>query len=211
MLQGDALSVQLFIGAAALTALSVAMTQAGWTHKWFVGGMFSLAAFLTICSIGWGSIEPRIPILADGMSAVASSRVAWFLAGMVPAFVVGLRIDDALRTKRSNKATEPSNKVLYELHQLIEQLKEKILSDTNTVSHDTFHEAAAIMLRLTDLGVPTPLMSKHGDLLEYEAFNTTMFRYLSAISPFLRDHDLLTARQLAEFFLDRERGGTKNA
>ena len=46
MLQGDELAVQLFIGAAAINALSVAMTQAGWTHKWFVRGMFALTFIL---------------------------------------------------------------------------------------------------------------------------------------------------------------------
>ena len=50
LLQGDELSVQLFIGAAALTALSVAMTQAGWTHKWFVRG-------ISVSSIGWPLIQ----------------------------------------------------------------------------------------------------------------------------------------------------------
>ena len=42
-----------FIGAAALTALSVAMTQVGWTHKRFVRRMFGLAALLSITCVGW--------------------------------------------------------------------------------------------------------------------------------------------------------------
>jgi hypothetical protein len=79
LLQGDALSVQLFIAAAALSALSVAMTQAGWTHKWFVRGMFGLAALLILASVGWPFFEVRIPLIADRLETVASTRVAWFL------------------------------------------------------------------------------------------------------------------------------------
>jgi hypothetical protein len=88
LLQGDALAVQLFIGAAALTALSVAMTQAGWTHKWFVRGMFGLAALLTMTSVGWPYFEIRIPFLADALQSIASTRIAWFFMGIIPALVV---------------------------------------------------------------------------------------------------------------------------
>ena len=97
MLQGDALAVQLFIGAAALNVLSVAMTQAGWTHQWFLRGMFALAGILTIVSIGWGSIEPRMPFLGDALTAIASTRIAWFFAGIVPALIVGMRFGDFRR------------------------------------------------------------------------------------------------------------------
>jgi hypothetical protein len=100
LLQGDELSVQLFIGAAALTALSVAMTQAGWTHKWFVGGMFALAALLSISSIGWPYLQTRIPIISDALQAVAAGRIGWFFVGITPAFVGGMLLSDALRRRR---------------------------------------------------------------------------------------------------------------
>jgi hypothetical protein len=100
MLQGDALSVQLFIGAASLTALSVAMTQAGWTHKWFVGGMFALAALLAVASIGWPYFETRIPRLSDALQVVAASRMGWFSVGIIPAFVGGMLLSDTARRRR---------------------------------------------------------------------------------------------------------------
>jgi hypothetical protein len=65
LLQGDALSVQLFIGAAAISALSVAMTQAGWTHKWFVWSMFGVAILLTLTSVDWPVFQRRIPAISD--------------------------------------------------------------------------------------------------------------------------------------------------
>jgi hypothetical protein len=102
LLQGDALAVQLFIGAAALTALSVAATQAGWTHKWFVRGMFGLAALLAIASTGWRYIEARIPLLDGALQAAASSRIVWFVSGIVPALIVGMLIRDQLRRRRES-------------------------------------------------------------------------------------------------------------
>jgi hypothetical protein len=100
LLQGDELAVQLFIGAAALTALSVAMTQAGWTHKWFVRGMFGLAGLLTVASVGWPFFQTRIPLLNEVLQAIASSRVGWLAVGVVPAFVGGMLLSDSLRGKR---------------------------------------------------------------------------------------------------------------
>jgi hypothetical protein len=107
LLQGDELSVQLFIGAAALTALSVAMTQAGWTHKWFVGGMFAIAALLSSSSIGWPFLQTRIPIISDALQAVAAGRIGWFFVGITPAFVGGMLLSDWLRRRRE-AAKEPA-------------------------------------------------------------------------------------------------------
>jgi hypothetical protein len=93
MLQGDAPAIRLFIGAAALNVLSVAMTQAGWTHPWFVRGMFGLAALLTAASIGWPFVETKatnIPAINEALSAIASNRVVWFFVGIVPALYWGL-------------------------------------------------------------------------------------------------------------------------
>src|SRR6202021_3522737 len=110
LLQGDALAVQLFIGGAALTALSVAMTQAGWTHKWFVRGMFGLAGTLALASVGWPYIELRIPLINDALQAVAPSRVAWFFMGIIPASVAGMLL--ATRYVGRREATKAPRKWL---------------------------------------------------------------------------------------------------
>jgi hypothetical protein len=100
LLQGDALAVQLFIGAAALSALSVAMTQAGWTHRWFVRGMFALAVLLAIACAGWPYFESRIPAIGDALQAMAETRVAWFFAGIIPALVIGTRMTESQRRRK---------------------------------------------------------------------------------------------------------------
>src|SRR5712671_5928574 len=106
-LQCDALAVQLFIGAAAISALTVAMTQAGWTHRWFVRGMFALAALLTASSVGWPYFESRIPLISDALQVVASSRPGWLLMGIVPAFVGGMLLSDAIRRRRETTKRQP--------------------------------------------------------------------------------------------------------
>jgi hypothetical protein len=104
MLQGDDLTVQLSIGGAALTLLGVAMTQAGWTHKWFVRSMFALAALLAIACIGWRYIETRIP--AEWLSYFA--RQIWFLCLLagVFGFTLGSWVNNKLRSRGRNSAPE---------------------------------------------------------------------------------------------------------
>lgn len=108
MLQGDALSIQLFIGAAAISALSVAMTQAGWTNRWFIWGMFLLATLLFGATVGWPYLEGRIPLITDALRTIVSSRVVWFVTGIVPALFAGAFINDLMRRRheRPQKPTE---------------------------------------------------------------------------------------------------------
>jgi hypothetical protein len=107
LLQGDSLAVQLFIGAAAISALSVAMTQAGWTHKWFVGSMFGFSAFLTGTSIGWPYLETQIPTINAALQTLVQTRTAWFFAGIIPALVVGIGLNEFQR-RRKNKIRMPT-------------------------------------------------------------------------------------------------------
>jgi hypothetical protein len=108
MLQGDALAVQLFIGAAALNVLSVAMTQAGWTHRWFVWGLFGLSALLATLSITWGHVETAIPSLNTFLSVLASSRITWVFAGIIPAFILGARLHGSVRERRRKEEWVPA-------------------------------------------------------------------------------------------------------
>lgn len=105
LLQGDALSVQLFIGAAAISALSIGMTQAGWTHKWFVRAMFGLAVVLAALMFGWSFVETHIPTINASLQTAASSRMVWFVMGLLPAFTLGILTRDTLR----NIGTAPHN------------------------------------------------------------------------------------------------------
>jgi hypothetical protein len=100
LLQGDELSVQLFIGAAAISTLSVAVTQAGWTHKWFVRAMFGVAVLLASASVGWPYFESRIPAISGALQAMAETRIAWFFAGIIPALVIGTRLAELRRRRK---------------------------------------------------------------------------------------------------------------
>jgi hypothetical protein len=61
VLQGDELTVQLFIAAAGLALLGIAVTQAGWTHKFFVRSLFGVAAILFLCAIFWRNVIEHAP------------------------------------------------------------------------------------------------------------------------------------------------------
>jgi hypothetical protein len=41
MLTGDDLSTQYFIAGAAIALLGIGVTQAGWTHRWLIRGVFA--------------------------------------------------------------------------------------------------------------------------------------------------------------------------
>jgi hypothetical protein len=82
MSESDILSVRLFIGALAATAAAIAMTQAGWTHKWFVRGMFSLSFGLAAMAIFWPHIGPKVPPIDGLLVELAGTRIAWFLFGV---------------------------------------------------------------------------------------------------------------------------------
>lgn len=81
MSESDILAVQLFIGSLAAATTAVAMTQAGWTHKWFVRGMFLLAAGLAAAAIFWPRIGPKMSRVDDLLVEVSGSRITWFLIG----------------------------------------------------------------------------------------------------------------------------------
>ncbi len=81
MSDSDILAAQLFIASLAAGALAVAMTQAGWTHRWFVRGMFALAAVLAALAVFWRQVAPFVLPFDEFLSAIAASRSAWFLIG----------------------------------------------------------------------------------------------------------------------------------
>jgi hypothetical protein len=165
LLQGDALAVQLFIGATAVSALSVAMTQAGWTQKWFVAGMFGLAAVLAAASIGWPSFEDHAPLVNVALQKVALSRVAWFFAGTIPALVIGIHLSDWLRRRRA------VTKVPLEWHTLsdaMEKLARQDLLDryeyVNEQLFDAGCEQIQVEIRIAELQKLRPLAEEKDNL-----------------------------------------------
>jgi hypothetical protein len=160
MLQGDSLAVQLFIGAAAISVFGIAITQAGWTHRWFVLWMFVLAALLTIASVGWRYLEIRIPIINDALQAVASSRIAWFFIGIVPALAAGMLLSDSLRRRR--EATMRPSEWLS-VSTAMDTLARQDLIDRYQYVQEQFRDAAdkhqALEQQISELTSQMPLMA----------------------------------------------------
>jgi hypothetical protein len=73
MLTGDDLSTQYFVGAAAIAFLGIAMTQAGWTHRMFVRGMFALGGVLAVCAFLWKPITETFPRIGEITNPIGSS------------------------------------------------------------------------------------------------------------------------------------------
>ena len=78
MLTGDDLTIQLFIGASAIAVLGVAVTQAGWTHKWFAWSLFVIAATLALFAVFWKPIRDAHPAIGPVASEVAGNSISWF-------------------------------------------------------------------------------------------------------------------------------------
>src|SRR5208283_3491067 len=77
-MSGDDLSVQLFIGATAITVLALAVSQAGWKHLWFVRALFGVAFVLAACAIFWKPISDELPHVKEIVSELASNSFSWF-------------------------------------------------------------------------------------------------------------------------------------
>jgi hypothetical protein len=86
MSESDILAVQLWWGAAAIAFLAVAMTAAGWNHRYFVRAMFVLASLLALVAIFWRQILSNLGAkpLAFIVS-LANSPLAWLVM-----FVIGI-------------------------------------------------------------------------------------------------------------------------
>lgn len=70
------------------------------------------------------------------------------------------------------------------------------------VSIASFHESAAICMKLMKAGVPTPLRPEYDDYLEYEEFNRILYDYLLTIRPYVRSGDLVTLKYFAQTAID---------
>jgi hypothetical protein len=104
MLTGDDLSTQYFIAGAAIAILGIGVTQAGWTHRWFVRIMFLLGLALLASAAFWGQITEQFPKFAKLTNPVGSSSLAW-LSLLSVALISVLYLDYRARTRRANEDT----------------------------------------------------------------------------------------------------------
>jgi hypothetical protein len=74
MSASDMLAVRLWFGAAAIAFMAIAMTAAGWRHKYFIWAMFGAATLMVTLAIFWPQIEGEIPDKASDLVASLSTR-----------------------------------------------------------------------------------------------------------------------------------------
>src|SRR2546423_14725623 len=80
MSESDILSIQLWLGAAAIAFLAIGMTVAGWNHKLFIRSMFVLASLLAMAAVFWPRIRLRIPEkLDERLGSIANNQITWFI------------------------------------------------------------------------------------------------------------------------------------
>ena len=79
MSDSDLLAIQLFIGATAIAAAAVAVTAAGWTHRYFIRAMSLLTAVLALCALFYRSIVEMLPVVGRSLELIAGNSVAWFI------------------------------------------------------------------------------------------------------------------------------------
>ncbi|MGA2412573.1 MAG: hypothetical protein ABSG46_19585, partial [Candidatus Binataceae bacterium] len=86
MSASDVLSIQLWLGAAAIAFLAIGVSAAGWKHKVFIAAMFGIAALMAATAICFRRILPLLPDQwGEALTGLSNNKGAWlslFAAGM---------------------------------------------------------------------------------------------------------------------------------
>lgn len=82
-MQGDNLSVFLFLASLAVTFGVAGVSQAGWRHRALIGSLFLIAGFFLVAAVSWPWVKDRVPYLRELISHLAESPVAWFAVLML--------------------------------------------------------------------------------------------------------------------------------
>lgn len=126
---------------------------------------------------------------------ILSTWFQWSVIG-IAAFTVGAWLDYFLRIREENKAgTLDSSgnftpEQIQDLSLQIERTKEALNAIDEGVTHEGFHEATALSIKLMKLGIRTPFLPELKDKIEYETFGNDFRRYLEVIAPHIRDGDI---------------------
>jgi hypothetical protein len=90
-MQGDDLTIFLFLIGTAVSVGLAAMSQAGWKHRTLISTMFGSAALLALAGIGWPWLKDISPGVTAVVSQVATNPVAWFVVILSSAMASVLR------------------------------------------------------------------------------------------------------------------------
>lgn len=113
MSDSDILSIQLFIGGIAISFFGIAVSAAGWNHRYFVRAMFAITALAVVVGISWRSIsKPLSPDSMKAIAAVASSPITWLV--MFSAGIVAILIITKLHRSATPKAIKTSLRLQFQ-------------------------------------------------------------------------------------------------
>jgi hypothetical protein len=187
-----------------------------------VGCTFVLAAILTIISLEWANIQPRIPFLAGFLAAIAATRIAWFFAGIFPALVVGMRVQGLLSQRENNKLPkewiEPCLAItafgkrelvdsFYKLERDIRTLAEEIKNLQN--SYETFMRASIVDQAKANEYIQQALAVKHQQSSKETEIKQLNARQTECWNDLLLslDEELKSGRVVAKGFLSPHKPG----
>jgi hypothetical protein len=128
----DILSVQLWLGSAAIAFAGIAITAAGFNNRLFVRAMFGLFVLSALVAVLWRRVIAFLPEHFDNrISFIANSKVAWFVS-----FILGIGVMLIIsKSRRSTPKPQPKElrtvlrlRFTGELEQPHEVIKENISS-----------------------------------------------------------------------------------
>jgi hypothetical protein len=169
MLTGDDLSTQYFIAGAALAVLGVAVTQAGWNHRWFLRGAFGLGIVLFGCAALWSPIISAFPKIGELTNPIGSSSGAW-LTLLTGALIVIFWLDYRARSRRRDSVGLSAEQV-QSLEARIEQVKGRLYALEETGGADLGARLSVTELTRELENLEKNVIRNNGKIHAYEQSN----------------------------------------
>ena len=104
------------------------------------------------------------------------------------------------RAKNSTDTLTPNQ--IENIYSHIQRTKAILDASGDETTHEGFHEAASLSIKLWKFGIPAPFNPAHKERVESETFNEDFLNYLAAIAPYVRDGDIKTIKFFSESAID---------
>ena len=151
---------------------------------------------------GWDQIlSQRWDAVISIMASIATNP--WFLVVLGTAFggTLFIWIDYFLRRHGTiEHASSPDTFTSEQVQDLLSHIDRArmALNESETgVTHEGFHEAAALSIKLMKHGIQTPFMPAIKDRVVHETFSGQFCKYLAAIEPYVREGSIKMTKYFA--------------